>query len=69
MSSEPWSRTCLSSQSLCVFSFFERVPQTPNSSSNTGDAQARLTRGVFFFGDFLLDKQKKDTSTGLPPEN
>jgi len=30
-SSVPWSRTCLSSQPLCVFSFFERVPQTPNS--------------------------------------
>ena len=35
--------------------------------SNTGNAQAWLTRGVFFFGDFLLDKQKKVTSTGAAP--
>ena len=54
----------------CVFSFCARVPQPPGSSSNTGrPRQWRLTRGVFFFGDFLLDKQKKVTSTGAaPPE-
>ena len=63
-SSVVWSRTCLSSQSLCVFSFFERVPQTPNSSSNTGNAQARITRGGLLFGYFSLGRARE--SNQLP---
>ena len=52
---------------LCVFSFRERVPQPPGSSSNTGDAQARLTRGRLLFGYFILAAQDKVTSCRAAP--
>src|SRR3954462_13678452 len=63
-SSVPWSRTCVSSQPLCVFSLIERDPQTPNSLSNAGNAQAQGNQGGLFFGYFHLAAQKKVTSPG-----
>ena len=58
-SPERWSRTCLSSKPLRVFSFFERVTQTPNSSSNARDAQARLTRAAFSLATFFWPRKRK----------
>src|SRR3954470_10925217 len=62
--SEPWSRTCPSSQPLCVYSFFERDPQTPNPLSNAGNAQAQGNQGRLLFGYFRLAAQEKVTSPG-----
>src|SRR3954471_23622560 len=62
--SEVWSRTCPSSQPLCVFSLIERHPQTPNPVSNAGNAQAQGNQGGLFFGYFHLAAQKKVTSPG-----
>src|SRR5258707_10099527 len=47
-----------------VHSFCERVPQPPGLSSNTGDAQARLTRGGLLFGYFSLGRARE--SNQLP---
>src|SRR4051812_9887585 len=59
-----WSRTCPSSQPLCVFSLIERDPQTPNSWSNAGNAQAQGNQGRLLFGYFRLAAQEKVTSPG-----
>ena len=52
---------------LCVLSYRERVPQPPGSSSNAGNAQARLTRVPFSLVTFFWASKRKSPAAGLPP--